>query len=108
MNWLLIIIAIVIVLMFLKFRHVKHRTFAIIIILLLAFFYVSYTKVMATQNLDLKSLSGIDNAARLYFSWLYSAGINVKALAGNAIHMDWGIKTNSSSPIDNSGAEKIG
>lgn len=83
---------IVVVLLFIKFRHFKHRTFAILLILLLVFVYVTSTRVLHQYDLNLKSVAGIEKAVKVYFVWLGGAFDNLKVITGNAMKMDWDIK----------------
>jgi glucan phosphoethanolaminetransferase (alkaline phosphatase superfamily) len=91
-TWILIavaLIAVIIVSKVIHFRHIKHRISAILIILLVVFLYATFTAVIRSNNLDIKSVSGILSAGKVYFSWLVQAVGNIKSLTGNAIKMDW-------------------
>ncbi|MDE1848759.1 MAG: hypothetical protein KGH55_01890 [Nanoarchaeota archaeon] len=87
----------------------RHRTFAIFVIVLLLFTYLSFTFVLNGKNLNLSSWDDLKQAGGLYLSWLGSVFGNMKSLGGNAIKMDWGLnETNisqnlASSNVTNSG-----
>jgi drug/metabolite transporter (DMT)-like permease len=92
MNWILIAIGIAAVLVvskFIHFRHIKHRITAIVLILLALFIYASFSAVIKSNSIDLKTASGVMSAGKIYFSWLLQAFDNVKVLTANAIKMDW-------------------
>lgn len=89
LDWIIIGILIILALIFAKMRHIKHKFFAIGVIILIIFFYVSMSNVLKNQKVDLKTFNGIIMAGKLYFSWLGHAAVNVKNVAGNAVKMDW-------------------
>jgi hypothetical protein len=91
-SWMFIVIGIVAVLVvskFIHFRHIKHRITAIAIILIILFIYASLTAVIKSNDIDIKSFSGVVSAGKIYASWLVQAFGNVKQLTANAIKMDW-------------------
>ncbi|MBM3247208.1 hypothetical protein FJZ17_01540 [Candidatus Pacearchaeota archaeon] len=91
-NWVLIgigLLAIIIVSKLIHFRHIKHRITAILIILLLLFTYVTFTTIVNSNSIDIKSASGIYQAAKAYGTWFVLAWDNVKALTGQVVNMDW-------------------
>ena len=88
-SWIVVGMIVVIILVFAKIKHIKHKTFLILILLLILFFYITATKVIGQENVDLSSFGGIMNAGKIYFTWLVHAGGNAKSLAGEAIKMDW-------------------
>lgn len=92
MNWviiLVVIIAAIVVSKLIHFKHLKHKIFAIFIILILAFGYITFSSVVKNNNLDLKTASGVFQAGKVYFSWLTQAFGNVKELTGHAVKMEW-------------------
>jgi len=89
LSWIVIILLVLVFLFFLKMKHFKHRFFAVVLILLLIFIYVSATRIMSENNINLASLEGLVKGGKLYFSWLANLGGNIKDLAGNAVKMDW-------------------
>lgn len=82
-------VLVVVFLIILKVRHTKHRFFALILVLLLVFFYLTATSLFSDKNIDFKSFDGWMSAGKIYFSWLWHAGGNAKTIAGNAVKMDW-------------------
>ena len=80
---------IIVLLVFAKMRHIKHKTFLILIVILLLFFYITAVKVVGNKNLDLTSFNGLTTAGKLYFTWLVHIGGNTQQLAADAIKMDW-------------------
>lgn len=92
MNWWLILcvaLAVLIVIKFISFRHLKHKIFAVLGILLLLFLYLTFTAIVSHNNLNLKTASGIFRAVKIYFSWFSLAFNNLKAITANAVNMDW-------------------
>ena len=91
-NWVIIalaIVAIIVVSKMIHFKHMRHKMSAIIVILLLVFVYLTFVSVIKNNSLDLKTASGILQAGKIYFLWLFQAFGNVKSLTGNAINMQW-------------------
>ena len=88
-SWIIVGILIVLALFVAKLRHIKHKTFIFIILILLAFFYISASKIISDQNINLGTFDGVMTASNLYLSWLVHIGGNLGNLAGNAIKMDW-------------------
>ncbi len=73
----------------LEFKRLKHRIFAIFIIVFIIFLYLSMTIVFKYKNVDYKTIPGIMDATKIYFSWLFSVSGNFKSITTNAIQMDW-------------------
>ena len=91
-QWILIglvILAVIVVSKLIHFKHLKHRLTAIALILLLFFAYTSLYGVIKSNAIDVKTPSGIFQAAKLYFSWLSFVFDNMKVVTGNVIQMDW-------------------
>jgi len=86
-SWILVGVLIVLILIFFKFKDVKHRVFSISLILLVLFFYMTFTNVASDVNLN--SVEGIVKAGELYFVWLGNAVKNVVGITSSAIHMNW-------------------
>jgi ACR3 family arsenite efflux pump ArsB len=88
-SWIVIGMLIIILLVFAKIKHIRHKTFLIAVVLILLFFYISAVSVIGNKNLNLTSFSGITEAGKLYFTWLVHIGGNTQHLVANAIKMDW-------------------
>lgn len=80
---------------FIEIKRLKHKLFAIFLILMLLFFYFTGAFVLKDQNIDLKSVPGIMTASKLYFSWLFSLGSNFQSMTTHAVSLNWDTKTNS-------------
>lgn len=79
-----------------EIKRMKHKLFAIFLIALILFTYVSFSVTLKSHDIDYKSVSGITEAGKLYFSWLGSMFGNMRSITTNAIKMDWS-STNVSS-----------
>lgn len=88
-EWLIIIGLVIIAFSFLRMRHLKHKTYAIFIIVIIAFVYLSVTKVVKDNNIDLSSFNGIVSAGKVYFVWLGHVFSNLAHISGNAVNMNW-------------------
>ena len=80
---------------FIEFKRMKHKIFAIILIGLILFGYLSVGFVFEDKKVDYKTVPGLMDAGKVYFSWLTSVFVNIKVITTNTIKMDW--KSNSSS-----------
>ena len=82
-----------------EIKRLKHKLFAIFLIGLIIFSYASFALSIKGQNLDLKTISGLTQATKLYFAWLTNAFGNFKSITTNAVNMDWNAnKTNERLP----------
>ena len=86
---LIISILIIAIWMFVELKRARHKMFAIFLILLILFSYISFNLVLAGKNINYGSIDGIKEAGGIYFAWLGSVFGNVKTITGNAIKMDW-------------------
>ena len=93
----LFIIAVLIIAIYVlvEIKRLRHKIFAIFLIGLILFTYVSFSVVLKDKDIDYKTIPGVTSASKLYFSWLFSVFGNLKSITTNAIKMDWS-STNSS------------
>lgn len=92
MDWwfiLFVVLAIILVSKFISFRHTKYRVMAILGILLVAFLIMTFIAVVNANSINLKTASGITQAGKVYVAWFGQVFINIKTIAGNAVHLDW-------------------
>ena len=88
-NWIIILVLAVLIMVFFKAKDFKHKFYTIFVIVLLIFFYSSFSSVVSDKKVDLKTFDGVTTAGKLYFSWLGYIFNNVKVISGNTIKMDW-------------------
>ncbi len=102
MNWKVIvaIAAIVLVVFYLliELKRMKHKFFAIFVILIMILFIGTAYFVFKDRNLDLNSFDGWSDATKVYMSFLGSVFENTKTITTNAIRMDWSAKNNTLEP----------
>jgi len=72
-----------------EIKRFKHKIFAIFLILLILFTYLSFSYALSGHDINLKTISGISEAGNLYFVWLGSMFSNLKTITAKAIDMDW-------------------
>ena len=78
-----------------ELKRLRHKMFAIFLIVLILFTYISFSVVLRGQDVDYKTIPGIISASKLYFSWLGSLFGNFRSMTTHAIKMDWtGNETN--------------
>lgn len=79
-----------------EIKRLRHKAFAIFLIALILFTYVSFSVVLKNENVNLKSVSGIATASKLYVAWLSSAFNNVKSVTSYATKQNWGSENKTS------------
>ena len=86
-----IIVAVVVVFIWLiiEAKRLKHKVFAIFLIMLIVFAYISFSVVIKNNDIDLKTTNGWASAGKLYFSWLGGIFTNVKSITAYAFKQDW-------------------
>ena len=94
-SWIVIVVLLVIAFFVLRFNHLKHRFWLIMLVLFALFLYTTISIVNNANNFDLTTASGFFDASKVYLGWLGSGFQNLKVLSGNAVKMDW-TKTNGS------------
>jgi len=82
-------VLIILVFLFFKAKSFQHRIYTILIVAFILFFYVSGSRVIAENNVDVTSFNGMVTAGKLYVGWLGNIFENTKDIVGNAIKMDW-------------------
>jgi len=88
-SWILVGILVVLVVYFLKYRHMQHRIFTILIVVVILFFYITTSMVLSASNIDIKTFEGIVDAGKVYTGWIITVAGNVKNTIGHVINMDW-------------------
>jgi len=88
-TFFIISVLIIAIWVIIEIKRLRHKVFAIFLIALILFTYVSFMVVLKDQNVDLKTVSGLTTATKLYFSWMFSVFGNLKSITTHAIDMDW-------------------
>jgi len=85
-----ITIVIVAIWVIIEVKRLKHKIFAILLIALILFSYISAAALFKGKDIDYKTVPGMVTAGKLYFSWLGSVFGNLRHITTSAIDMDWG------------------
>jgi len=72
-----------------ELKRMRHKFFAFFLIALILFSYLSFTIVLKDSNVNLKTIPGIIDGGKLYFSWLGSLFGNAKSITSHAVALDW-------------------
>jgi glucan phosphoethanolaminetransferase (alkaline phosphatase superfamily) len=88
-TFFVIAILIIAIWIIIEIKRLKHKLFAIFLIGLILFTYISFSVTIQGQDIDFKTIPGLITASKLYFSWLTSLFGNFKSITTNAIQMDW-------------------
>lgn len=89
MNWIIVAVLIIMAFFFLRLKHLKHKIWLILFIIAILFFYSTGSQVLEGNEINWRSLGGIEKALKIYFSWLGGAFDNLKTITAGAIKMDW-------------------
>ncbi len=105
MNWLLIAGLLVGLVLLMRAREITHRLSIATIVLLIIFFYVSFSLALKGKDINYKSVEGLKEAVGIYFSWLSNFIGNVKTITAQIISMNWipennVTKTNSTTSME--------
>ena len=91
MNWWVILIAVIVITVLLKFKELRHKIGFLTVVGIVLFLVLSFATLYSAHDLDLTSFQGLVNAGQLYMSWLGQAFQNVKGISAYVIHQDWGL-----------------
>jgi len=94
-TFIIIAVLIAAIWIIIEIKRLKHKLFAIFLIGLILLGYFSFNLSLREQDVDIKTVSGIIDASKIYFSWVGSAFGNMKLITTNAIKMDWGANETS-------------
>ena len=75
--------------MVIEVKRLKHKIFAILLIIIIIFSYASFAIVVQDNKMDFTSVSGITEATKIYFSWIGSIFKNLKTITTNVFKLDW-------------------
>ncbi len=86
---LIIAVLIIAIWVIIEMKRMRHKMFALFLIGLILFSYLSFTLVFKDKEINLTNIDGIRDAGGLYFSWFGTVFSNLKSITSNAIEMDW-------------------
>lgn len=79
---------IIVVWVLVEFKRVRHKVFALFLIGLILFLFLSSTFVFRDHDIDFKSVEGIVSASKIYMAWLGSVFTNFQTTI-NAVKTNW-------------------
>ena len=77
-------------------KRLRHKIFAIFLIALILFTYISFTVTLKGHDIDMTTIPGVMAASKLYMFWLVSSFNNLKSITTQAIGLDWTPQNQSS------------
>ncbi len=86
---LIVAVVVIAIWVLIEVKRLKHKVFAVFLIALILFVYISGTMVFKGQDIDYQSVSGMSDAAGIYFSWLGGIFSNFKSITSYAVDQDW-------------------
>ena len=85
----IVAVAVIAIWIIIEAKRMKHKIFAIVIIALILFTYISFTVVLKNTDTDLKTVNGLVSAGKLYVVWLGNVFKNMKSVTTYASKQDW-------------------
>lgn len=86
--FIIAVLAIAIWVMF-GFKSMKHKFFAIFLIALILFSFLSFNFVFKGKDISINNVSDLGNIVKIYFSWLGGVFNNIKIITSQVIKMNW-------------------
>ena len=72
-----------------ELKRFRHKLFAIFLIFLVLFVYITVTVGLEGYDVDIKTIPGLVSAGKIYFSFLGSIFGNLKSITASVIDMNW-------------------
>ncbi len=87
--WIIVAVVLIGGFAYIKLGSTKDQIKLVLVVLLALFLFGTILVVYASNKLELTTTKGLIDAGKVYLGWLGNGFQNLKALAGNAIGMDW-------------------
>jgi len=91
MTLFIVAILIISIWVIVEIKRLNHKIFAIFLIGLILFVYISVNFTLGKEDINLRSFSGIMQASKIYLSWLGSIFGNLVKVSSHAIKLNWGV-----------------
>ncbi len=91
MNWWVILIIFVAIIILFKFKHVSHKFHLMVILIIILFFYISFSNILSRNEIEINSISGMAVAGEAYYDWMRHVFDNTRTIVGNVVRMDWSV-----------------
>ena len=72
-----------------EIQRMKHKLYAIVLISLVLFIYLTASFALKGQEFDLTTVSGVGKVIGVYFDFLLGSLGNLRTLTTHAVDMDW-------------------
>ena len=95
-----VVVAAIAIWVFTELRRLKHRIFAVFLIMIILLVYFSFAFVSLSKQISLSGFDKVKEAGGIYFSWIGMVFNNFATLTGNAVKMNWS-PNNSTSNLTN-------
>ena len=90
---IIVLLLIIFVWISVEFKRAKHKFYAVLVIILILFTYFTFSSAFKDKNPNFKSLPGIIDASKIYFSFLGNVFGNIKSITSGVINADWSNST---------------
>jgi len=88
-TFFVIVVFIILIWFFSKIKRMRHKIWALFLIGLILFTYISFTVSLRDHDVKLNSVSGVIDAGKLYISWLGGVLFNIKSISAYAVKQNW-------------------
>ena len=88
-TFFVVAIAVVAIWILVEVKRLKHKLWAIFLIGLILFTYISFSASLKGKDIKLNSVEGVASAGKLYLSWVGTLFGNVKTVTAYAIKQNW-------------------
>ena len=91
MNWWIIAAIVVIILIIFKFKEIRHKFMAFVVIMLIVFTIAAVLQIRSTTKISLASFEGWVSIGKVFVSWIGSLFHNIAKITGFAVNQNWSI-----------------
>jgi len=88
-TFFVIAVLVIFIWFFFEIKRMRHKLWAIFLIGLMLFTYISFTASLKNNDVELNSIGGVIDAGKLYISWLGGVFMNVKSISAYAVKQEW-------------------
>jgi len=92
-SWVIIITLIIITIILVRAKEIKHRIWLAAIILFALFIILTFGHVSSSNNADLTTFEGLMAAGKFYFAWIQGVVANMFDISGYVVKQNWGINS---------------
>src|SRR3989344_791053 len=101
---IIVIVALLVLWLFVKFKEIRHRLFGTVILLLILSMFLTASYVIKKNSLDLREEGSFGKFTKYYMVWIGGIFSSAKQITGSVASYDWGsVKSPDIDYLPNSG-----